>query len=409
MEFLADLHPIVVHFPVALLVTYSLLEIIGIVFNKKLFSQSAYILLIIGIIGIFISVLTGNQAFEDYQHWNEASSNIFNSHQFYANITTWFFVFLALLRTFLVAKKKFHGIIKYLFILLLILAIFTNFALILLYSFILNSFIVVLFSFVYILKHMGAQNMLPAYSFVLLSILFGAYIGLIIYLLLRYQGVKQQIPEFKRRDMFELTLPVKKILKYKLAICRDYAKLTAALLYNCSDSSVYFFTIPAHVATAVKIKDKYYIFDKKLPVLTKDAWLNKWNKTEVNVYSSEIVLNSEYLAVGTKFKNCEKLSISDFSIKDGNAINTAELTELTDNVSKLLGINQSSQTDISDFDFTLENYAVYYENDDIVKYSLTRAIKNKLENEFCGNIDKISKIEINQCENCKDLNLSVYL
>ena len=299
--------------------------------------------------------------------------------------------------------------IKYLFILLLILAIFTNFALILLYSFILNSFIVVLFSFVYILKHMGAQNMLPAYSFVLLSILFGAYIGLIIYLLLRYQGVKQQIPEFKRRDMFELTLPVKKILKYKLAICRDYAKLTAALLYNCSDSSVYFFTVPAHVATAVKIKDKYYIFDKKLPVLTKDAWLNKWNKTEVNVYSSEIVLNSEYLAVGTKFKNCEKLSISDFSIKDGNAINTAELTELTDNVSKLLGINQSSQTDISDFDFTLENYAVYYENDDIVKYSLTRAIKNKLENEFCGNIDKISKIEINQCENCKDLNLSVYL
>ena len=116
MEFLADIHTKVVHFPIALLVTYSLLEIVGIVFSKKLFIQSAYILLILGIIGIFISVLTGNQAFEDYQYWNDASNNIFKSHQFYANITTWFFVFLALLRTFLVVKKKFHGVMKYLFI-----------------------------------------------------------------------------------------------------------------------------------------------------------------------------------------------------------------------------------------------------------------------------------------------------
>jgi len=124
MEFLTDLHPKVVHFPIALLVTYSFLEVIGIVFNKKLFTQSAYILLIIGIIGIFISVLTGNQAFEDYQHWNEASSNIFNLHQFYANITTWFFVFVAALRTFFLVKKKFCGVFKYLFILFAIIGIF---------------------------------------------------------------------------------------------------------------------------------------------------------------------------------------------------------------------------------------------------------------------------------------------
>jgi len=124
MEFLADLHTKVVHFPIALLVTYSFLEIIGIVFNKKLFNQSAYMILVIGITGIFISVLSGNQAFEDYQHWNEASSNIFNSHQFYANITTWFFVFLALLRTILLVKKKFNGVFKYSFILLAAIGIF---------------------------------------------------------------------------------------------------------------------------------------------------------------------------------------------------------------------------------------------------------------------------------------------
>lgn len=124
MEFLADIHTKVVHFPIALLVTYSLLEIIGIIFNRKLFAQSAYILLILGIIGVFISLLTGNQAFEAYQYWDEASSNIFNSHQYYANITIWFFVFIAALRIFLVVKKKFNGVIKFLFILFAAIGVF---------------------------------------------------------------------------------------------------------------------------------------------------------------------------------------------------------------------------------------------------------------------------------------------
>lgn len=124
MEFLADIHTKVVHFPIALLITYCILEIVGIVFNKKLFSQSAFILLIIGIIAIFISVLTGNQAFEAYKHWDDASSNVFNSHQMFANISTWFFVFVAALRTFYVVKKKFDGIIKYLFILFAVAGIY---------------------------------------------------------------------------------------------------------------------------------------------------------------------------------------------------------------------------------------------------------------------------------------------
>jgi uncharacterized membrane protein len=106
------------------LVTYSLLEIIGIIFSKNLFTQTAFVVLITGIIGIFLSVLTGNQAFEAYQHWDEASSNIFNSHQFYANTTTWFFVFVAVLRTILIVKKKFNGVIKYLFIVFAVIGIF---------------------------------------------------------------------------------------------------------------------------------------------------------------------------------------------------------------------------------------------------------------------------------------------
>jgi len=295
---------------------------------------------------------------------------------------------------------------KYLFVIFLILMVLINFTLVLSYYLPFIGFIIVLFSWVYVANPIVAQNMLPVHSFVSLSILFGAFIGLIVYLLLRYQDVKYLIPEFRIRDMFELTLPANKILKYKLAICRDYAKLTATLFFNYPESKVYFFTILAHVAMAVKIKDDYYILDQKLPVLTKDSWLKRWNVKEANVYSSELVRNSTGEILDVNLKKHGKESLSDFSGKDDNPVNAAELTE---KVSKVLGINQISQKEMPDFDFRLKDYAVYYEDNDIVKHSLSRAIKNKLENEFCGNVGKISKIEISQYENKKDLSLSVYL
>lgn len=65
--------------------------------------------------------------------------------------------------------------------------------------------------------------------------------------------------------------------------------------------------------------------------------------------------------------------------------------------SKILGISRISQKEKSDFKpILLKNYAVCFEENEIVKHSLIRAIKNKLENEFCSSINKISKIKINQ-------------
>ena len=246
------------------------------------------------------------------------------------------------------------------------------------------------------------------------GVLFGASLFILIYMtssylpLFRGYPIKDKILKLLSilNDTFKFSLSVEKIIYYKLAICRDYAKLTAALLFNYPDSEVYFFTIRSHVATAVKINDEYYILDKKLPVLTKNSWLKRWNVKEANVYASQLERNSKDEIVSVNFRKHHKVSLSDFSVKDGNEINTAELT---DKVSKLLGINQTSQKEMSDFKYQLEDYAVYYEDNDIVKHSLSRAIKNKLENEFCGNIGKISKIDINQCENGRDLNLSVYL
>ena len=62
MEFLAGLHPQIVHFPIALLILYSIFEILGILLKKDFLQKSAYLLLGLGVLVSVAAVLTGNQA-----------------------------------------------------------------------------------------------------------------------------------------------------------------------------------------------------------------------------------------------------------------------------------------------------------------------------------------------------------
>lgn len=121
---LADFHSKVVHFPIALLTVYSLLEIIGIVFRNEFISKSALLILCIGLVSAFFAVLTGNQAADEFNFVNDASRALFNQHQNYATYLLWFTVILCGLRIYVVLKKKFDGLIKYVFILLALLIIF---------------------------------------------------------------------------------------------------------------------------------------------------------------------------------------------------------------------------------------------------------------------------------------------
>jgi len=199
-------------------------------------------------------------------------------------------------------------------------------------------------------------------------------------------------------DTFQFSLSVEKILKYRLAVCRDYAKLTAALLLNIyPESEVYFIAVPLHVAVMVKLQGKYYALDKKLPVLTLSRWL-KANRhltrlslrKIANVYASKLIRDSEGKPLGIEFKKCERIPILDFSEEQ---VNTEKLTK---EVAKLLKINQMSQEREPDFKITIPNFANYFEDDEIVMYSMARAIKLKLENELCSNFENIEKIEIKQ-------------
>jgi uncharacterized membrane protein len=122
MEFLASLHPLIIHFPIALFIIYTLFEIIGAFSKNEFFSKVAHIILFLGVLGAIAAVLTGNQAESLMSQWENQGAIIqlhaIGEHEELANTTLWVFVGILVLRTVLVLKKKFTGYIKYIFVVL---------------------------------------------------------------------------------------------------------------------------------------------------------------------------------------------------------------------------------------------------------------------------------------------------
>jgi uncharacterized membrane protein len=120
MEILAEIHPRIVHFPVALFILYFFLETGGILLKKDYLSKSAHIILITGIVTAVVAVLTGNQAHEAAKFLYKEKINLLNDlierHQQNATITVWYFFAVLILRTYLILKKKFENNWKYFFI-----------------------------------------------------------------------------------------------------------------------------------------------------------------------------------------------------------------------------------------------------------------------------------------------------
>lgn len=125
MEFLASLHPKMVHFAIALLSIYVLFEILYAIFKKDIFNQTAMYLLLFGILGAVASLLTGNQAYHyaEYLFDNydvKIPLGLMEEHEEFAKITTFWFIGLLIIRFFLNIKNKLNG---YLHILVLFFAI----------------------------------------------------------------------------------------------------------------------------------------------------------------------------------------------------------------------------------------------------------------------------------------------
>lgn len=121
MEFLANIHPKIVHFPLAFLLLYPIMEFFALITKKEFYFKAANLFLFIGTIGALLAVFTGNQAYTYIKNWRTDSLNIFNSHQTFATITIWYFSGLLVLRLYLYLKKKLNQKTVFIFILLALL------------------------------------------------------------------------------------------------------------------------------------------------------------------------------------------------------------------------------------------------------------------------------------------------
>jgi predicted transglutaminase-like protease len=247
----------------------------------------------------------------------------------------------------------------------------------------------------------NAEKIFPLNQLIPLSVIFGGLLFLFLYLILKYRGLKSRYPDFKLEDTFKLSLSVDKIIKYRLAICRDYAKLTATLLLKLyPENKIYFLLIPHHVAAGIEINGKIYILDQRLPISTSTKWLNYWKnrmkKEKIKPDLFEISINEESI----------KLNSVEFPETIQEKSSKKDTDKLTNDAAKILNIEQKSRRKEPDFTTTLKKYSMLYENDEISKFSLVRAIKNKLIDEFCENSNKISKIDITIDK--EDLILKVY-
>ena len=87
-----NIHPIFVHVPIALLFLYSLIKIIPL---KKWFPNVSWkdielVLLVIGILGAFTALSTGEGA----QHLSHANRQLVRVHAMFAGMATWLYVVL---------------------------------------------------------------------------------------------------------------------------------------------------------------------------------------------------------------------------------------------------------------------------------------------------------------------------
>lgn len=88
-----DLHPLFVHFPIALLTLYAVLEILRPWTRGHAWQTTRSLLVIVGTLSAFVSLSTGEDAEHAYR--NAAMLNVLEMHSLIATITTWCFACIA--------------------------------------------------------------------------------------------------------------------------------------------------------------------------------------------------------------------------------------------------------------------------------------------------------------------------
>ena len=100
----SHLHPMLVHFPIALIVVGFLADFISLIFKKEqCLSKAGLYLMILGTLGAIAAVLTGE--FFTKELAGEAE-NVQETHELFASITMYTMIVAILIRFFLIYTKR---------------------------------------------------------------------------------------------------------------------------------------------------------------------------------------------------------------------------------------------------------------------------------------------------------------
>jgi len=205
----------------------------------------------------------------------------------------------------------------------------------------------------------------------------------------------RKLPLKQLFNIFPFSVSINSILENKLCICRDYAKLTACLLFNIHpEMEIYFVHAPSHVATGMIVDKKLYILDKWLPVVTIDRWHERWHKCK---FSEKTVEKVKGMCLESVDLNCLLSKTNSPKLDTARLASERERARLADELKRRLSI-QSSTVDTEGVSFKIMQWkkgAILYEDDEIVNYSLARRLKMLISREMLD-VNRVTNIKIDR-------------
>ncbi|MFH1528595.1 MAG: DUF2231 domain-containing protein [Bacteroidota bacterium] len=118
MDFLASLHPVIIHFPIVLFIVYSIFEILDRNSKNYDYSKIAVGILLAGVLTGMFALLTGNSAAQSAVPLSESAKEILDLHESNATFMIFFYITLAAFRIWMQLKKKITHKIRMAFIIL---------------------------------------------------------------------------------------------------------------------------------------------------------------------------------------------------------------------------------------------------------------------------------------------------
>lgn len=116
------IHPMIVHFPIALLIVGFLFDLLGAVLRKDFYGKVGFNLLILGTLGVVAAYFTGNLAGGGITEAG-ALKQALEIHEEAAELSLWLMVGTAVIRIALIITKKYTGSWRWITVVLLFIGV----------------------------------------------------------------------------------------------------------------------------------------------------------------------------------------------------------------------------------------------------------------------------------------------